>query len=343
MRHINIPLFVPHAGCPQMCTFCNQRVITGRDDVMTPDRARSEIESVLRTLNGENEVEIAFFGGSFTAIERNEMAALLSAAQPYLTGGRVNSIRISTRPDAIDEEILDILASFGVKTIELGIQSMSDRVLSACRRGHSADDNIHACRLIVSRGFTLGGQMMIGLPESSAKDEIATAKAIVGMGAREARIYPTVVFGGTKLSAQTESGLYAPLSIEEAVSRACNAMEVFEASSVKLLRIGLCESEGLHGSTVVGGACHPALGELCRSEFYRRRFSQAIEQTPALHGKALRVTVARGKLSAAVGQHKSNQKSLIEQFSLPSIHFTENQRLSGYAFEIAAESEQLCD
>lgn len=339
MKHINIPLFVPHAGCPQQCTFCNQQVITGRHQEMTPAHAVKEIETVLAALDTSAEVEIAFFGGSFTAIERSKMISLLDAVQPYITNGRVKRIRISTRPDAIDDEVLDILAAYHVQTIELGIQSMSDKVLSACRRGHTAQDSISACRLIVNRGFTLGGQMMIGLPESSPEDETDTAKAIVELGAREARIYPTVVFDGTALAEQTENRSYSPLTLDEAVSRSCNAMEIFDAASVKLLRIGLCESEGMHDGSVVGGAFHPALGELCRNEFYLRKISQYITAHPDLIGRALVISVARGRLSAAIGQHKSVLNALKSRFSLAHLTFTENQRLSGYAFEITAESE----
>lgn len=343
MRHINIPLFVPHAGCPQQCIFCNQRTITGFKHEMTPDRAITEIDTVLSNLSDECMVEIAFFGGSFTAIERVKMIALLEAVQPYMDNGSVSAIRISTRPDAIDSEILDILATYRVKTIELGIQSMSDRVLTACRRGHTAEDCITASKMIVDHGFTLGGQMMIGLPESTPEDEIMTAQAIASLGATEARIYPTVVFDDTELCSMTRKGSYAPLELKDAIERCCNAMVIFEASSVKLLRIGLCESEGLRNGSVIGGAYHPAIGELCRSEFFLRRFIQAIEAMPHLRQKALHITVAGGKLSAAIGQHRSNADALKMRFALPSLRFSENQRLSGYAFEITAESEQLCD
>lgn len=343
MRHVNIPLFVPHAGCPQQCSFCNQRTITGRGQDMTPERAVIEIDSVMATLTDPCEVEIAFFGGSFTAIERNKMIALLEAVQPYIKSGRAGGIRISTRPDAIDDEILDLLAAYQVKTIELGIQSISDSVLTASRRGHSAADSIRACKLITQHSFTLGGQMMIGLPESSPEDEIKTAEAIASLGAAEARIYPTVVFRDTELCRQMQNGSYSPLSLSDAVSRACNAMEVFEQAGVKLLRIGLCEGEGLHEGSVVGGAHHPALGELCRNEYYLRRLHNAIDRAPYYWGKALTVTVAVGRLSAAIGQHRRNAETLQKHFALPSLRFTENQRLSGYQFEISAESEQLCD
>lgn len=343
MRHINIPLFVPHAGCPNQCSFCNQRTISGTALEMTPERAVAEIERITATPIIDCEVEIAFFGGSFTAIERDKMTSLLQAAQPYIDAGKATSIRISTRPDAINDEILDILAAFRVKTIELGIQSMSDKVLSACRRGHSVTDSINACQLIVKRGFTLGGQMMVGLPESTLHDEIETAKMIVSLGAVEARIYPTVVFRDTELCHQTEIGEYRPLSIDEAVSRTCSAMEIFEQANVKLLRIGLCENEGLHNGAVIGGALHPAMGELCRAELYRRRICKTIENNPEHIGKPIVISVAKGQLSAAIGQRRSNLYAIKEQFSLPSLRFIENKRISGRDFEIIAESEQLCD
>lgn len=345
MRHINIPIFVPHAGCPQQCSFCNQRAITGSKQEMTPERAVAEIERVIFSIDSFDDciIEIAYFGGSFTAINRDKMVALLEIAQPYINCGKVESIRISTRPDAINEEILNILSAYHVKTIELGIQSMSDHVLTACRRGHTSADSVNACKMIVSHGFVLGGQMMVGLPESTVEDETETARTIVSLGAKEARIYPTVVFRDTELCTQTETGAYAPLTLSDAIERSCNAMEIFERADVKLLRIGLCESDGLHNGAIVGGAFHPSMGELCRSEYYYRRFTETLNRLPCLWGKALVISVASGRLSAAIGQHKCNSIAIKKQFSLPSIHFTESQRFSGYSFEITAESEQLCD
>ncbi len=344
MKHVNIPLFVPHLGCPCQCTFCNQHTITGQQSEMTPEKAVEQIEAICASLPLDCDAEIAFFGGSFTAIPKNHMIALLTAAQTYIASGPISSIRISTRPDAINDEILDLLTAYHVKTIELGIQSMSDRVLHACKRGHTAADTEHACRLITARGFILGGQMMVGLPSSTADDEVYTASAIASMGAQEARIYPTAVFHNTELYRQMKAGEYSPLTLSEAVSRGADALDVFERANVKVLRIGLCESDGLHAADgLAGGVYHPAIGELCRSELYRRRFIEALNKRPDLWKKRLTAVVATGKLSAAIGQHQANRTALIERFSLPSLRFTENQRLSGYNFEITVESEQLCD
>ncbi len=176
MRHINIPIFIPHLGCPHDCVFCNQRTISGKKefDLSSVD---SDINTALSSINaGDAEVEIAFFGGSFTGIDRGLMVTLLKKAEKYISEGKVHSVRLSTRPDYIDEEILNILKEHHVRNIELGIQSMSDDVLSACKRGHTAEQTVNACQLIVENGFDLVGQMMIGLPCSSQIDEINTAK-----------------------------------------------------------------------------------------------------------------------------------------------------------------------
>lgn len=233
-KHVNIPVFIPHLGCPNMCVFCNQRSISGtvrysRDDV------RKTIDEALATVSPEQEAQIAFFGGSFTGIDRDEMIYLLETGYGYVKSGRVSSIRLSTRPDYIDAEILDILSRYGVKTIELGLQSMSDRVLAACKRGHTAEQGREACRMIKERGFELIGQMMIGLPCSTEEDEIYTAREICALGAHGARIYPTVVFLDTELADMAERGEYTPLSVEEAAGRSASVLDVFARTGVRVI------------------------------------------------------------------------------------------------------------
>ena len=198
MRHINIPIFIPHLGCPNQCVFCNQRKISGRES-FDLNSVSLEIENALSTVDSNDEVEIAFFGGSFTGIDRTLMVSLLEIAHSYILEGRVGSIRCSTRPDYIDEEILSILKKYGVKTIELGLQSTSARVLENAKRGHNFEAELKSCRMIVENGFDLVGQMMIGLPSSDIESEIRTAEFITSVGAVGARIYPTVVFYGTEL------------------------------------------------------------------------------------------------------------------------------------------------
>ena len=228
MRHVNIPVFIPHLGCPNQCVFCNQRSISEHQE-FSETNVRDEIEQVLSTLRPEDEAEIAFFGGSFTGIDRGLMCRLLDLAQEYVKAGRVGSIRLSTRPDYIDEEILSILSRYSVGTIELGLQSMDDAVLLACRRGHTAADAERACRAVVEAGFSLVGQMMIGLPGASPESEIKTAQKICDMGASAVRIYPTVVFYDTPLCEMAQHGAYTPLSVDEAVERTAPVLQLFRA------------------------------------------------------------------------------------------------------------------
>ncbi len=316
-KHINIPIFVPHEGCPNNCVFCNQHTITGAAS-LSERNIREEIENALSTYSGNPEnAEIAFFGGSFTGIERKEMIRLLSVAYEYVEKGLVNSIRLSTRPDYIDNEILDILKSYGVTDIELGLQSMTDEVLSLCKRGHTAKQAENACKMILSHGFSLVGQMMIGLPGSTLSDELFTANEIVRMGCTGTRIYPTVVFENTELCEMAKSGAYAPLSVDEAVKRSAKVYSVFVKAGVKVLRIGLQSTEALvSGDGVFAGANHSALGELVISEYYYRIMSDALPEIfkDSKTGKySLTIKCADGEQSKVAGQHKNNKNRLIDE------------------------------
>ncbi len=324
-RHINIPIFVVHLGCPHQCSFCNQRTISGQAGFDIEQMVRT-VESCLATA-GDAEVEIAFFGGSFTGIDRALMTKILRRVQPYLQSGRVSSLRCSTRPDYINEEILDILEAYGMKTVELGIQSMSDKVLSACHRGHTAEDSARAARLLVSRGFSFVGQMMVGLPGSTAEDEIETAERIAALGAVGARVYPTVVFRKTPLCLAAEEGRYTPLSLTEAVERAANAVSVFRARDIPVIRVGLQANEAMtEGSEILGGPVHPALGELVESALYRRRIEGALEKK-SYGGQILRLTVARGATSALIGQNKQNKTYLCRAYGFSAVTVTESAAL----------------
>ena len=209
VKHVNIPIFIPHLGCPNDCVFCNQRSISGRA-YFDEGSVEGEIESALSTVSSDSEVEIAFFGGSFTGIDRSLMLRLLDTATRFVNQGRVSSIRLSTRPDYISSEVLDLLSNYPVRDIELGIQSMDDKVLAAAKRGHLAKDSERACALIKQYGFSLVGQMMTGLPKSTPESEIMTARRICDMGADGARIYPTMVFYKTELESMMIGGEYTP-------------------------------------------------------------------------------------------------------------------------------------
>ena len=234
-RHANVPIFIPHLGCPNSCVFCNQRAISGHGDfVFEAESIRSEIESALSTISPDTETEIAFFGGSFTGIDRELMVELLEIAEEYVRSGRVSEIRLSTRPDYINGEILEILSRYSVRTVELGLQSFDGEVLLASKRGHDAECALRACRAVKDAGFALIGQMMIGLPRSSVEKEIATARAICEAGADGARVYPTVVFDETELCEMLRSGEYKALELDDAVERTARVLDVFDRAGVPM-------------------------------------------------------------------------------------------------------------
>lgn len=332
-KHINIPVFIPHYGCPNDCVFCNQKKITGKKSYDRSEVIR-DIETALSTIDKDNaEVELAFFGGSFTAIPRNEMLELLEVSDRFMERGLIDSVRLSTRPDAISGEILDILISHGVKTVELGLQSFSDTVLEASRRGHTASQSEYACKLIKDYGFTLIGQMMVGLPSSTADDEIMTADTICRLGCDGARIYPTVVFPDTALMDMTRSGLYTPLSNDEAIERTAKVIGVFAQNNTKIIRIGLCANETLSGEEFKGNY-HPAIGELSVNRYYLDKMTELLLREPATEGKTAVFSVSRGRISQAVGQKRRNITALLERFGLRDIKVTESYESRAFSLSL---------
>lgn len=310
-RHVNIPVFIPHEGCKNDCVFCNQRTITGISK-HNDDNVKNTIDTALSTIENDAVVEIAFFGGSFTGIGIERMTRLCDTAYDYVKSGRVKSIRLSTRPDYIDEEILNILKDRGVTHIELGIQSMIQLVLDASKRGHTTSDTEKACEMINDYGFILGGQMMIGLPCSTLEDEIYTAQKIVEMGAKQARIYPCVVFQKTQLCQMAKNGDYTPLTVEEAVERSARVYRIFKENNINILRIGLQSSDNLSSEDqVYAGANHPALGELVLSRANLYRILDTIDyyrenlQEDYL-GKTLKIECNKADLSKVIGHKKTN-------------------------------------
>jgi histone acetyltransferase (RNA polymerase elongator complex component) len=332
-KHVNIPVFIPHYGCPNDCVFCNQRKITGKK-CYSREEVISEIETALSTINRTStEVELAFFGGSFTAIPRDEMLGLLEVSDIFLKRGDIQSVRLSTRPDAINAEILDILRSHGVKTIELGLQSFSDRVLLASNRGHTASQSEAACKLIKSYGFELVGQMMIGLPSSTPDDEIMTAQTICQLCCDGVRIYPTVVFPDTALMRMKNEGLYVPLTNEDAIERTSKVIEVLAVHPIKIIRIGLCANETLAGGEFTDNY-HPSIGELSLSRYYRNKMTALLTQEQPQKGSTAVFTVSMGKISQAVGQKRENVIHLKERFALKEIKVKEAYMPNAFSLSV---------
>lgn len=301
MKHANISFFVPHIGCPQKCSFCDQNTISGASGAITPDEVKKTLERALVEVDDKSNCEIAFFGGSFTAINRSYMISLLEAANAFLGSDGFFGIRVSTRPDFIDDEILGILKGYGVTAIELGAQSMSDEVLSANRRGHTAADVKTASGLIESRGFELGLQMMTGLYKSTPQRDIKTAEEIIALSPKTVRMYPVTVIEGTELARLYESGEYKLLPFDEMVGLCAELLLMFYNADIRVIRCGLHASEELSGQAVAG-YYHPAFKDLCEGYIYRKK----IESAAANANGSIKIAVGTKYLSAAKGQKKAN-------------------------------------
>lgn len=311
-----IPIFIPHLGCPNDCVFCDQRSISGQVAAPSPADVAEAIETGLARLAARKmRPEVAFYGGSFTAIAPEAQEAYLAATEPFLRAGALDSIRVSTRPDAIDDAVLARLARYGVKTIELGAQSMDDAVLRASRRGHTAADTLRAVRLVKDAGFSLVLQMMVGLPGDSADGAVATAETLAKLNPDGVRIYPTVVLAGTALESLWRCGNYDPLTPDTAAEICARLIAVFSARSIPILRIGLNESE-LLASKAVAGAYHPALGELCYARWYLHRMRAILAKMPDAAAVAVRVSGSRA--SVAAGHKRANLRALQAEF--PNLH-----------------------
>lgn len=298
----NLAVFVPHAGCPNQCSFCDQRHISGHSEPPTPQQVAALCEQYLPA---DGSTEIAFFGGSFTAIDRDYMQRLLASAARYVQAGKAAGIRVSTRPDAVDTEVLALLRQYGVTAVELGAQSMDDAVLARNGRGHTAAQVISAAARVKAGGFSLGLQMMVGLDgaDDPRDDALQTARAFLKIAPDTVRIYPTVVVAHTALYDRTRAGSYTPLTIEEAVDICAALVPLFEENDIRILRIGLHADETL-AESVVAGPYHPALGEMV----YARRMRTVIEQALKVAGGPARATVYvhPKDVSRAVGYRRGN-------------------------------------
>ncbi len=304
--HSNISIFVPHVGCPHMCAFCDQRTISGADDLPSGDDVRRICQQALGEVKDPENTEIAFFGGSFTAIPKDYMLELLTAAGEFVGEGRFHGIRLSTRPDYIDKQVLDILKKYGVTAVELGAQSMDDEVLRANERGHTAHDVARAAKLIKEQGFELGLQMMVGLYKSTYDKELETMNKIISLSPDTVRIYPVVILKGTKLGELYLSGEYRTMSFDSVVKLCAEMLDRFEQSGIKVIKCGLHASEFVERD-MVGGFYHPAFRELCESELFRKLFEAETDKAGGSVSYAEFMVDSRD-LSKALGQKKTNVK-----------------------------------
>lgn len=303
IAHANISIFVPHIGCPNMCSFCNQRHITGKNTAPNSDDVVEAVNVALKSKNyNPQATEIAFFGGSFTAINHSYMLQLLKTANQFVEDGVVSGIRISTRPDAIDDEILSILKQYGVTSIELGAQSLNDDVLLLNNRGHCAKDVINASKLIKEHGFSLGLQMMTGLYGDNDEFAIYTAKEIIKLNPDTVRIYPTIVLKNTDLASLYIDKKYRPQTIDEAINICSKLLVMFETEKINVIRLGL---HSIEMDSYLAGPWHPAFSELCYSKIFLNNAKKILVDK----GKYI-LYVCPKSISKMVGQHKCNISTL---------------------------------
>ena len=284
MKHANISLFVPHMGCPHQCSFCNQKTISGSVRALTPADVTETLNKAVSDGVDPHNTEIAFFGGSFTAIRRDYMISLLEVTKPFIENGNFCGIRISTRPDAIDDEILGILKEYKVTSIELGAQSTDEQVLLLNHRGHTRDDIIKASKLIKKNGFSLGLQMMTGLLGDTPEKSLKTAEDIISLKPDTVRIYPTIVLEGTYLGELYKKGDYSPQTVEEAVDVCALLLKRFYEENITVIRLGL-HSGGNVEEGFLAGPYHPAFGELCESKIYLERAKELLSEKYPIENK----------------------------------------------------------
>lgn len=312
MKHYNIPIFISHFGCPNACVFCNQKKINGRETDVTMEDVRNIIETYLETLPKNSKKEVAFFGGTFTGISLKLQKEYLETVYEYIKKGLIDGIRLSTRPDCINKEIVDQLKKYGVTSVELGVQSLDEKVLKATARYYPVEVVEKACKLLKDYEIELGIQLMIGLPESTVESDYLTAVKALEMQPDTVRIYPTLVIKNTKLEEMFLKGKYKALSLEEAIERTRKIYTLLELNGVNIIRVGLQPSEDLREDGVVlGGPFHPAFRELVETEIYFN-FLKKIANIE----KRLDIQSAEVNISKIVGIKKANKVRLKEYFNI---------------------------
>lgn len=351
-KHAIIPIFIPHKGCPNDCVFCNQKKITAHQQPVTGEDVVNTIETWLSTLEprGTETIEVAFFGGSFTGIPMEEQSAYLAIAKRYKDAGRIHKIHMSTRPDYIDEAILDNLKNYGTDTIELGVQSFDDEVLRLSGRGHDSSCVYESSRLIQKYGFELGIQLMIGLPGDTLEKDLYSARETVKIKPSIARLYPTVVISDTALYDQYLSGRYQPLDQETAVFRTKEMYKLLTAAGINIIRVGLKSSDILssEGGTTAG-TFHPAFRQLVEGDIAREQIEQQLEQLlgcqtglqAAPFDQRIKVDFCANRrcFSNLIGNSGRNKKFFLEKYPQLHILYKVNDFLSDYQYEVKIKGE----
>ena len=304
MKHYNIPIFISHFGCPNDCVFCNQKKINGRETDVTIEDVKNIIETYLKTLPKQSKKEVAFFGGTFTGISIGLQIEYLSTVYEYIEKGLIDGIRLSTRPDAVDGEKVEILKKYGVTTVELGVQSLDEDVLRKTHRFYPTEKVYKAAKLIKDAGIALGIQLMIGLPGSTEESDYYSALKTVEMKPDIARIYPTLVIKETEMADMFLKGEYEPLNMEEAVKRSKRIYSLLELNDINIVRVGLQPTEELNDKeNVLGGPFHPAFREVVVGDIYYDFLLKILEKEDVLE-----IETKEQNVSRIIGINKVNKE-----------------------------------
>ena len=329
-RPFIIPIFLPHAGCPHQCVFCNQVSITGKNQkAINPDQIRSQILQFLEYKNDRRKpVQISFYGGNFLGLKFDEITDLLDLATGFVRQGQVDSIRFSTRPDTITLDRLNIISEYPVETVEIGAQSMDDHVLALAERGHSAADTVRAVEQLKEHQFIIGVQMMVGLPGDNEDRSLSTAEKIAALQPDFVRIYPTVVVNKSKLARWYQNGTYAPLSLAEAVTGVKKLYLIFKKDNIRIIRMGLQTSEDLaNDSTVLAGPNHPAFGHMVYSEIFFDAAQEVLDSMKTF-SDTISISVNPRSISKMRGLNNLNIKKLKENYDLKTVEVVPDASLA---------------
>jgi histone acetyltransferase (RNA polymerase elongator complex component) len=332
-KHSNIPIFIPELACPHRCVFCDQERISGTRSIPQPEDVKDIVERYLETMPENRIINIAFFGGSFTGLPIDLQEQYLKEAFDFIKNGRISGIRLSTRPDYINETVLDLLKKYGVTTIELGVQSTNREVLNKSGRGHTFEDIKDASNLICKNGFELGLQMMIGLPTDNYERSIQTANDIVSLGASNTRIYPAIVVKGTTLEKMYQEGVYTPLTLEQAVDWTKDIVHIFEKNNVSIIRMGLHPSEELViGKSLIDGPFHPSFKEMVMTKIWEEIIDTKLQNVNSYTSNKIRISVSNRQIHYAIGYRQVNRERLRRRGY--NVLFARNPSFSQYQINV---------
>lgn len=343
-RPFIVPIFLPHAGCPHQCVFCNQVSITGSiQKTINADQIKAQIHQFLEYKNNRRKpVQISFYGGNFLGLKTGEIQSLLELATGFVNQGHADSIRFSTRPDTITPQRLDFISKYPVETIELGVQSMDDQVLALARRGHSAADTTRAVHRLKEHKFNIGLQMMVGLPGDTETLSFISAQKIAALQPDFVRVYPTIVVKNSLLARWYQDSAYVPLSLEEAVSRVTILYRYFTRHNIKIIRMGLQASADLaDGSTVLAGPYHPAFGHMVFSKIFLDAACTAIKAANYAR-PSVAIFVNPRRVSTMRGLKNANVELIKSRFGFDRISIVPDNNIEENSVKIDNENPTSC-